>query len=382
MSAAAESGDTDSDNKPLSAKKNQRPQQVLEKVVIPVNGRSSLASSLSGNLDQLSEYDTPATSMIMTPAESMVKGERSVKLPSTIGSNHSCYQSNEPFKGKRKRLEVDELMAADAILAKELQEQEYGEDQEVASTSRLTRNVLIDDSEMSMLSELSEERSPNPEDPPKLDASTPRRFSRRRPKAFPSQTGSMDVGGGWSQDESFGEDEISKVPIPKNKRIKKDNGTALPSRAARASANKIITDSSFRRILDSEDSDLSEISDDVSLFGSDIVSDASVDSEDTDEEVGDVIGSANSLTTAVAAASNFSSGSSAIPATGRRGTGRRGTGRRGASSTQATNPTRGRRSWQRRVEDRVSSMTRFIQGSCLKHTLGCKRTAEARESAP
>ena len=339
----------DSDKKPLSAKKSQRPQQVLEKVVVPVNGRSSLASSLSSNLDQLSEYDTPDTSMIVTPAESVVKGERSVKHPSTISSKHSCYQSNEPFKGKRKRPAVDELMAADAILAKELQEQEYGEDQEAASRFRLTRNVLIDDSEMSLLSEPSEERSPDPEDSPKLNTSTPRRFGRRRPKAFPSQTAPTDVGIAWFQDDSLGEDEISKVPMPKNKRIKKDHGTALPSRAARASANKIITDSSFRRILDSEDSDLSEVSDDVSLFGSDIVSDASGDSEDTDEEAGDVIGSANSLTTAVAAASNFSSGSSAIPATRRRGT-----GRRGASSTQATNPTRGRRSLQRRVEDRVS----------------------------
>ena len=377
MSAAAESGDMDSDNEPLSSKKNQRSQQVLEKVVIPVNGRSSLASSLSSNLDQLSEYDTPDTSMIVTPAESVVKGERSVKYPSTISSNTFCYQANEPFKGKRKRLEVDELIAADAILAKDLQEQEYGEDQEAASTSRLTRNVLVDDSEMSPLSEASEDRSPDWEDPPKPDTFTSRRFSRRRPKRLQSQTTPTDVGGGWSQDESLAEDEISKVPMSKNKRMKKDNGTALPSRAARASANKIITNNSFRRIHNSEDSDLSELSDDVSLFGSDILSDASGDFEDTDEEAGDVIGSANSLTTVVAAASNLSSGSSAFTATGRRGT-----GRRGASSTQATNPTRGRRSWQRRVEDRVSLKTLFIQGTCLTHTLGCKRTAEARKSAP
>ena len=366
MSAAADSGDMDSDNEPLFAKSSQRPRQVLEKVVIPVNGRSSLASSLSCNLDQLSEYDTPDTSMIVTPAESVVKGERSVKHPSTISSNRSCYQFNQPFSRKRKLLANDELMAADAILAKELQEHEYGNDQEAASTSRLIRNVPIDDSEMSLLSELSEENSPHPEDPPKFDKNTPGRFSRRRPKAFPSQIASTDVEGGWSQDESLGEDEISKVPMPNKKKLKKDNRAALPSRAARASANKITTDSSFRRILDSEDSDLSELSDDVSLFDSDVISDASAYSEDTDAEPGDVIGSANSLTTAVAAASNFSSGSSAIPATGCRGT-----GRRGALSTQATNPTRGRRSWQRRVEDRVSSKTRFNQSPCLKHTLGC-----------
>ena len=360
MPAAAESGDMDSDNESLSAKKSQRPQQVLQKVVIPVNSRSSLVSSLSSTLDQLSEYDTPDTSMIVTPAESMVKGEQSVKHPNTISSNRSYHHCNKPFKGKRKRLEVDELIAADAILAKELQEQEYREDQEAASRSRSTRSVLIDDSEMSLLSEPSEERSPDPEDPPKLDTSTPRRFSRRRPKAWSSQNALIDVGVGWSQDESLGEDAISKVPIPKKKRMKRNNGTALPSRAARASANKIITDSSSRRILDSEDSDLSELSDDVSLFGSDVISDASGVSEDTDEEAGDVIGSANSLTTALAAASNLSSGSSAIPATGRRGT-----GRRGASSTQATNSTRGRRSWQRRVEDRVSSKTHFLQSPCL-----------------
>lgn len=377
MSAAAGSGDMDSDDEPLFAKKNQRPQQVLEKVVIPVNGRWSLASSLSSNLDQLSEYDTPDTSMIVTPAESVVKGERSAKPQSTISKNHSCHESNKSFKGKRKRLEIDELMAADAILAKELQEQEYGEDQEAHFTSRPTRDVLIDDSGMSLLSELSEELSPNPENPPKFDKFTPRRFIRRRPISFPSQTAPTNAGGGWPQNESLGEDEISKVPMPRNKRMQKDSSAALPSRAARASANKIIKESSFRQILDSEDSDLSEFSDDVSLFGSDVVSDASVDSEDTDEEAGNVIGPANSLTTAVAAASNISSGSNAIPATGRRGTSRRNT-----SSTQATNPTRGRRSWQRRVEDRVSSKTRLNQSPHLKHILGCKGTAEARESAP
>ena len=350
MSAAAESGDMDLDNHPLSAKKDLRPPQILEKIVIPVNGRSSLASSLSSNFDQLSESDTPDTSMIVTPAESVVKGDRSVKRSSTMSSNLFCYQSKEPFKGKRKRPEVDELIAADAILAKELQEQEYGEDQEAASRSRLKRNDLIDDSEFSLLSEHSEARSPDPEDHPKLDTSTiTRRSSRRRPKAFLSQTARTDVGDGWSQDESRGEDQTSKVPMSRTKRMKKDNGTALPSRAARVSAIKTITDNSFRQVLDSEDSDLSELSDDVSLFGSDIVSDASGDSEDTDEEAGDVIGSANSLTTAVAAASTFSSGSSAIP-----GTGRRHTGRGGRSFTQATNATRGRRSWQRRVEDRVS----------------------------
>ena len=369
MSAAAESGDMESNEEQLAARKNRRPPQVLEKVVIPVNGRSSLASSRSSNLDQLSEYDTPDTSMIMTPAESSIKEEQSWQHPSRIGSNLSCHQSREPFKGKRKRLEVDELMEADALLAKKLQKREYDEHQETTSRSRRARNVLLDTSEKKLLFDSGREHSPDSTVFPKLDISTSKRVSKRRPKAFLSQTVPADVEGGRSQHNSSSEDEISKIPVPRNKRMRTDNRTSLPTRAARDSATKSITDSSFRRILDSEDSDLSEHSDDVSLFGSDIVSDGSGDSEDTDEKDGVVIGAANT--------SNFSSASSTIPATGRRGT-----SRRAASSTQATNTVGGRRSWQRRVEDRVSSRIRCIQDSRLRHILGCKRATEARESAP
>lgn len=370
MSAAAEYGDIDLDDEPLRTKPNQLPPQVLEKVVVPVKGRLSFASSLSSVLDLSSEYDTPDTSMVVTPAESVVKEERSLSRPSRTSRTITPYQPNERFMGKRKRLAVGELMENDTLLAEALQKQEYSGDQEVASRTRRARDALLEDSEEVFLHNLSRERSPGPDDCPKLDISTSGRSNRRRPNALPSQITPVDLEVGWSLEESLDEDEISETQLPRNKRVKTVNRTTLPSRAACASANTNITDRTFRGVLNSEDSDLSDHSDDGSLFGSDSVSYASEDFEDADGDAGDVVGAANSLTTAKPAR-NFPSTSSAIP----------GTGRRGAPSTQATNPTRGRRSWQRRIEDRVSSETPLSPHPGLRHTLGCKRTAEARESA-
>ena len=375
MSAAAESGDVGLAEEPLSANRYQLHEQILDKVVIPMNGRSSVASSLSSVLDQSSDYDTPGTSIIVTPAESLVKNGRSLKRPSSMSSDIISYQAKEPFIGKRKRLEVDELMEADALLAQELQEQEYGKDQHLVSGSRGARNALVDDSEESLLSDLSPEHSPDSDGLPKPNISTPGRSGRRRPNALLSQTATANVEGNSSRDESLDDDEILEIPVPRNKRIKTNNRTSLPSRAARVSANRCITDRTSRGVFDSEDSDLSNHSDDVSLFSSDNISDASEDSEDADGETRNILSTANSLTTA-AATSAFTSAPSAIRATGRRGT-----GRRRAPSTQATNATRGRLSWQRGAEDRVCSELPLIPRPYLKHTLGCKRAAEARESA-
>ena len=375
MSAAAESGDVDLDEEPLSANRYQLHERILDKVVIPVNGRLSVASSISSVLDQSSDYDTPGTSIIVTPAESLIKEGRSLKRPSRMSSNINSYRAKETFMGKRKRLEVDELMEADALLAQELQGQEYGEDQDNVSRSRRARNTRVDDSEGSLLSHLSLEHSPDPDGFPRPNISTAGGTGRRRPNALLSQTAAVDADSGSSRDESLDEDESLEIPVRRNKRIKTNNPTSVPSRAARVSANKCITDRTSREVFDSEDSDLSDHSDDVSLFGSDNVSDASEDSEDANGDTGDILGTANSLTTA-AATSNLTSASSTIPATGRRAT-----GRRRAPSTQATNATRGRRSWQRGVEDRVSSELPLIPQSYLRRSLGCKRAAEARESA-
>lgn len=355
----------------LSAKRDRRPQQVLKNVVIPINSRSSIASSLSSVLDQSSEYDTPGTSVALTPAESFVKGQRSLKGPNRMSSNKPSYQPKNSFVGKRKRLEVDELMEADALLAQELQEREYGEDQHpIASTPQRARNGLINDSEESLLSDSYQEHSLDLDDFPKLDLLEPGRANRRHLKTLLPQTATADAERGRSQEASSDEDENLGVIMPKNKRIKTGYPTSLPPRAARDSAKKSLKDRTTLGILDSEDSDLSDLSDDISLFDSDIISEASEDSEDADAGPG-VVGASNSLATAVAARS-VSSAPSAIPTTGRRG----------ARSTQVGNPTRGRRSWQRRVEDRVSSEIPVIPHPRLTHTIGRKRAEKARESAP
>lgn len=376
MSAAAEVGGMDLDEEPLSAKekRNQLPRQVLKKDVIPVNGRSSIASSLSSVRQQSSEYETPGTSVVVTPAESLVKEERSFKRPRGVISSIPSYQSEEPCKGKRKRLEIDELIEADALLARKLQEQEYGEDQEVAPRPKQRRapNVLIEDSDdESLLSELSGEHSLDPGDFPVIDIPSSGKPNRRRNKALLSQAALEHVEGDRSQEESLDEDEISEAPMPSNKRVKTNHRTSLPSRAARDSAKQSIKDRTSRRVLDSEDSDLSDHSDDVSLFGSDTDSDAFEDSEDADEKADDVVGAANMPAVAT---SNPSSAPTAISATGRRG-------RRGATNPTRARPTRARRSWQRRVEDRVSAKMLLGPYIGLRDILGYKRATKARESA-
>lgn len=367
MSAAAEYEDMDVGGEPLTAKekRKQLPQQVLKKVVVPVNGRSSTASSLSSVRDQSSEHDTRNTSIIVTPPESLVKEERSLKCPSRTSSSIPSVQPEIQCKGKRKRLELDELLEADALLAQKLQEREYREDNEMAPRLRRARNGPIEDSEdSSLLSNLNREHSPDPDDFSELDMASSGKPSRRRHKALLWRIVPADVEGDRFQEETLDESEISEIPVPRNKRVKTIHRTSLPSRAARDIANKSIKDKSSSGILDSEDSGLSDRSDGVSLFGSDLGPDAFEDSEDADEGPDDVVGAEN-----MTFMNNPSSAPTASPATGRRG-------HRGA-----TNPTRGRRSWQRRIEDRVSSEMHLNSHAGLRHTLGCKRATKVRESA-
>ena len=345
----------DLDEEPSYIKRNRLSHQVLKQVVIPASGRSSVASSLSSLHDHSGEYDTPGTSVVVTPAESLAKTKRSMNQSSRLSSSTSSCQPKQSLMGKRKRVELDELMEADALLAQDLQNQAYGGGQETASGPSRARNGPVGDSEESLISDLSREHSLDPDDFPKLDIPTYGRSNRGRSKALLSQMTSKEVGSGWSQKEPSDEDESPGIHVSRRKKIQTNHRTSLPSRAARDSANKSIRDRTSRGILDSEDPDLSDHSDDTSLFGPEIVSDASEDSELNDEEVGDVAGPANSLTTAMTV-STSSSAQMAVPATRRRGP-----GRRGVSSTQATNATRGRRPWQRRVEDRVSQ--RYIRSN-------------------
>ena len=367
------------DDDSVSAKGNtsRHPSQVLKEVAIPLGGRSSISSSLSSVRAESSEYDTPGTSTVVTPAESLMKEGRSNKRPSRISSSNLTCHSEESFKGKRKRkrMVVDELLEADAILARELQEQEYGKDEQVAAKPTSVRNGLIEDSEESLLSDSRGEKSLEAGDSAVFDLSPPKRSNRGRRKVWLSHDPPTDVEGEQSQEESSIEEGIPETLKPRAKRVKTSYRSSLPSRAARQSAIGSIQTRNAGKVRDSEDSEMSDHSDDASLFESDSESDAFEAFEDTDEEAEDVVGAPNRHTTVVAASSS-SSMPTAIPATGRRAT-----GRRGAPPSQAINRTRSRRSWQRRIEDRVSFEIPPLLHPGLRNASGCKRAEKARESA-
>lgn len=296
----------DWDEDPLSSREETTTsaQQVLEKVVVPMNSPPSVASSLSSARDQSSEYDTPATSAVATPAESLGKATSSVMTTGRTG---------KAAKGKRKRSEVDELVEADALLAKSLQEQEYDEDPQVGTKSKTARKAPIEDSddEVSLLSDVAMGNSPDADDiddSEEVNATT----SRRR-KAVP--------------------------------RI------SLPSRAARDSAKKSLKDRASHQVIDSEDSGLSDHASDESVFLSDIDSDAFHDSEEGDEDL-DVARSTNGMT----GTNTASALATATQARRQRG---------GAPSAQA------RQSWRdRRIQglvDRVCYCFRPALAPCETH---------------
>ena len=369
-------GVTSLDEESVSAKGNtsRHPPQVLKEVAIPLGSRSSFSSSLSSVRDESSEYDTPGTSTVVTPAESLMKEGQPIKRSSRISSSNMTCHSEQSFKGKRKRMVVDELLEADAILARELQEQEYGKDEQVAAKPRSVRNGLVEDSEESLLSGSRGENSLEAGDSAVFDLPPRKRSNRGRRKAWLSQVPPTDVEGEQSQEESSTEEGNSETHMPRAKRVKTSYRNSLPSRAARQSANGSIQTRNAGKVRDSEDSEMSDHSDDASLFDSDSESDAFEDFEDTDEEAEDGVDAPNRHTTVVAAST--SSMPMAIPATGRRGT-----GRRGAPPSQAINRTRSRRSWQRRIEDRVSFEMPPLLHPGLRNASGCKRAEKARESA-
>lgn len=193
------------------------PSKALARRGKPISAKSSSVSSiLSSRRDQSSEYDTPGTSAVATPAESTMKIEKSGKAAAQIQHRRTLPLSGA--NGKRKREEVDELadatMDADVLLARALQEEEY---QEVApSLGRTTkaRRVVLDSEERHSTSDLSSD--------------------------FSASEASIEVN------------------RPRVKRIKSGGRKALPSRAARDSARKSIADRASTGIVDTEDSSLSD----------------------------------------------------------------------------------------------------------------------------
>lgn len=205
---------------------------------------SSISSLFSSRRDQSSEYDTPGTSAVATPAESAIKVETLSRL--TMGGNAVTQirqRRTLPLSGanaKRKREEVDEFaevtMEADALLAQALQEEEYQELAPNRGRSAKSRRLTKDSEEGDHVSGSSSEFS------------------------------------AWEAPIDVGRPTAAKTKI--------SGGISLPSRAARDSARKSIADKASIGILDTENSELSDY---ISEFDSeDSESEDSVGEEDED----------------------------------------------------------------------------------------------------
>lgn len=284
----------------LSAKESLPPlaQQVLKKVVIPTNSRSSVGSSLSSTRDQSSEYDTPATSAVATPAVSLVKEGKTRNFPKI---------SDTSAKGKRKRIEFDDMIDADADLARMLQEKEYEEEAQMGPRpGKASRGLIVDsEDDDDLLSDIKDSSDEMP--------------TRRQYKSndWVPPTSRRRVGKSTLEVSSDDEDVL-----PQRKKAKTTPRTSLPSRAARESASKSLKESSSRRILDSDDSELSDLQSDV--LDSDVDSDMFEDEDEVDEDEDSE--SDNATTTAAPA---IASANSATAPTVRR---RRIVSRRGRST--------------------------------------------------
>ena len=321
--------------------------QVLQKVVVPIKGRSSKGSSLSSVRDQSSEYETPATSVAVTPAEYPIKKEfTSQGSANSRRKSLSNMNGRAPAKGKRKRTKEDEFLEADALLAQNIQEEEY-EEQKAPIELRKGKRKGIQDSE---------DDEPFSSSAPKTLAptmSSSRRFKSLTKIPLQSRL-SCEQHSGDAFAFAFDDDESISTEIPKPKKAKATSLTALPSRIVRDSARLSLEKAEIQRVLDSEDSDLSMDLSDVSLFASGLDSDAFEESGTSDEDFDQ---SAHSRSNATASTPGMArvSMASAIASTAVR---RRSRDR----ATRTANASRHRRRLQG-VEDRVSSKNLFMSRS-------------------
>ena len=193
---------------------------------LPSLSPSSIGSISSASRDRSAEYDTPATSAVVTPAESLGKTLSSKSLGNPLGRTLPNSKTITTMKGKRRRDDVDELVEADALLAQALQEEEYGDKKPTRGRpKKAPRNLVNDSDDDSVLSDLPLEDSDD-------------------------------------------------IDLPVTKRAKKSERPSLPTRAARESARKSITAKASREVMDTDDSD------DVSFTYSDTDLDSMDDLED------------------------------------------------------------------------------------------------------
>lgn len=163
--------------------RRQHATQIAKKVVVP--STSSVASPLSSMDDQSSEHETPATSLAVTPAESVMKNVSARRQSTTLSK---VLPKPSVSRVKRKRLDNDDLEEADARLAQALQEEEYEAESMVVKSARPSR-TFVDDSD-ELLSSAPEDDDLEDDQPLIKRVRTRKAVAarRRRPKASTSAT--------------------------------------------------------------------------------------------------------------------------------------------------------------------------------------------------
>lgn len=175
---------------------------------------STVGSSRSTGRGQSSGYDTPLTSAVATPAESMMKGEKSIRRRGRPAKAISLSQRQSV--GKRKRVDGYEI-EADAAFAQALQAEEYGGVPAQKTTqSRNSRRVIEDsDEDESMLSELSELEAVKDQAPPNKKAKSNNRTllpavrARRAPRDLLTEGARLVI-------EDTEEDSESEFSLPES----------------------------------------------------------------------------------------------------------------------------------------------------------------------
>lgn len=255
----------ESDGPPLAPDQANLPRRVLKAVSIPTAvpavrskpqkrkgpspSPSTVGSSRSTGRGQSSGYDTPLTSAVATPAESIMKGQTSIRRRGRPAN--AIIPSQGQSVGKRKRVDVDDL-EADAALAQVLQAEEYGGvPAKKITDSRNSRRVIQDsDEDESMLSEISEI-------------------------------------------------EAVKDLAPPNKKVKPNKRTFSPAARARKAARDSLTEGARLVIEDTEDDSESEFS--LPESGDDDLADEDVPSTASATPAPELSGTAVSASTTVGA---------------------------------------------------------------------------------
>lgn len=119
------------------------------RIIPPPQSASSHGSALSSERDQSSEYDTPGTSTAVTPAESLGRRGSLTGISRKPGQGRSLGQAAQI--GTRNKRKHEDILG-DALLAQALQEEEYREDKPTPGPSKRRRTVTVEDSEDEELS--------------------------------------------------------------------------------------------------------------------------------------------------------------------------------------------------------------------------------------